>query len=263
MRENTSLSAWRAGEQTIGCWLSLANAYSAEAISKLGFDWVCIDLQHGIIDYTDLAVMLPAISNSDATPIVRVPWNEPYEIMKVLDAGAYGVIVPMVNNRQEAEQAVSSCRYPPEGNRSFGPIRGALYGGKGYAQEANGQLACIAMIETQEGIANVEEIVSTPGLDGIYIGPADLALAMGLPVSGDQPQEEHLEMVKHIHGVCRKHEVAIGIHTSSLEYAQKYLDLGFNFVTLGSESGHMMKNAARELAAARGTTEKKRESTGY
>ena len=91
MRENKSLSAWRRGEQTIGCWLSLANSYSAEAISKLGFDWVCIDLQHGMIDYTDLAQMLPAISNSDATPLVRVPWNEPYEIMKVLDAGAYGV----------------------------------------------------------------------------------------------------------------------------------------------------------------------------
>ena len=263
MRENTALAKWRANEQTIGCWLSMANTYSAEAISKLGFDWVCVDLQHGIIDYTDLANMLPAISNSDATPIVRVPWNEPYEIMKALDAGAYGVIVPMVNNREEALQAVSACRYPPEGNRSFGPIRGALYGGAGYAQEANNQLACIAMIETKEGIEKLEEVVTTPGLDGIYIGPADLALAMGLPVRGDQPQEEHLEMVKHIQSVCRTHNVAIGIHTSSLAYAQKYLALGFNFVTLGSDAGHMTKNAAKELAAARGTQEEQRESTGY
>lgn len=263
MRENKALNAWREDKQTIGCWLSLANTYSAEAISKLGFDWVCVDLQHGMIDYPDLANMLPAISTSDATPIVRVPWNEPYEIMKVLDAGAYGVIVPMVNNREEALQAVSACRYPPEGSRSFGPIRGALYGGRGYAQEANDQIACIAMIETQEGIEKVEEIASTPGLNGIYIGPADLALAMGLPVSGDQPQEEHLEMVKHIQAITKQNGLAIGIHTSSLEYAQKYLELGFNFVTLGSESGHMMKNAAKELAAARGTTEQRRESTGY
>ncbi len=263
MRENKSLNAWRQGEQTIGCWLSMANSYSAEAISKLGFDWVCVDLQHGMIDYTDLAQMLPAISNSDATPIVRVPWNEPYEIMKVLDAGAYGVIVPMVNNRAEARQAVMACRYPPDGNRSFGPIRGALYGGRGYAQEANQQLACIAMIETREGIDNVEEIVSTPGLDGVYIGPADLALAMGLPVRGDQPEEEHLQMVKHIQSVCVQHKVAIGIHTSSLEYAQKYLALGFNFVTLGSDAGHMTKHAAQELAAARGTQQEQRESTGY
>lgn len=263
MRENTSLSAWRRGEQTIGCWLSLANSYTAEAISKLGFDWVCIDMQHGLIDYSDLTSMLPAISSSDATPLVRVPWNEPYEIMKALDAGAYGVIVPMVNNREEAAQAVAACRYPPDGTRSFGPIRAALYGGNGYAQEANDQLACIAMIETVEGIENVEEIVTTPGLDGIYIGPADLALALGLPVSGDQPQAEHLEVVTRIRDVCRQHKVAVGIHTSSLEYAQKYLALGLNFVTLRSESGHMVTNAARELAAARGAQEQQRESTGY
>ena len=263
MRENTSLAAWQRGEQTIGLWLSLANTYSAEAMSKLGFDWVCVDMQHGLIDYTDLVTMLPAISNSDATPLVRVPWNEPYEIMKALDAGAYGVIVPMVNNRKEAEQAVTACRYPPFGNRSFGPIRGALYGGRGYALEANDQIACIAMIETAEGIANADEIMSTSGLNGIYIGPADLALSMGLPAMGDQPQDEHLVVVKELLEKCKAHKIAAGIHTSSLEYAQKYLALGFNFVTLGSDSGHMAKNAARELAAARGTAEAKRESTGY
>ena len=263
MRENSSLAAWQRGEQTIGLWLSLANTYSAEAMSKLGFDWVCIDMQHGLIDYTDLVNMLPAISNSDATPLVRVPWNEPYEIMKALDAGAYGVIIPMVNNRKEAEQAVMACRYPPLGNRSFGPIRGALYGGRGYALEANDQIACIAMIETAEGIANADEIMSTSGLNGIYIGPADLALSMGLPAMGDQPQDEHLVVVKELLEKCRAHKIAAGIHTSSLEYAQKYLALGFNFVTLGSDSGHMAKNAARELASARGTAETKRESSGY
>ncbi len=263
MRENKALSAWRADEQTIGCWLSLANAYSAEAMSRLGFDWVCVDLQHGLIDYTDLVNMLPAISTSDAVPIVRVPWNEPYEIMKVLDAGAYGVIVPMVNNREEAEHAVMACRYPPEGFRSFGPIRGALYGGRGYAVEANNQIACIAMIETAEGREKAEEIITTPGLDGIYIGPADLALSMGLPAMGDQPQPEHLEEVKRLIGLCKKHNVAVGIHTGGIEYTQKYLALGCNFVTLGSDSGHMMKNAVKELAAARGGQAQQRESTGY
>ncbi len=263
MRENTALSAWRRGEQTIGCWLSLANAYSAEAIASLGFDWVCIDLQHGMIDYTDLTNMLPAISTTDTIPLVRVPWNEPYEIMKVLDAGAYGVIVPMVNNRREAEQAVAACRYPPHGNRSFGPIRGALYGGRGYAREANDQLACLAMVETRDGIDNVDEIASTPGLNGIYIGPADLALALGLPPVGDQENDAHREAVERILEACRAHGIAAGIHTSSLEYTQKYLELGFHFVTLGSESGHMMQNAARELAQARGTAQSRRENTGY
>ncbi|NCF33755.1 MAG: 2,4-dihydroxyhept-2-ene-1,7-dioic acid aldolase [Proteobacteria bacterium] len=257
------MSAWRADEQTVGCWLSLANAYSAEAMAHLGFDWVCVDLQHGLIDYTDLTKMLPAISTSNATPIVRVPWNEPYEIMKVLDAGAYGVIVPMINNREEAEQAVMSCRYPPDGFRSFGPIRGALYGGRGYAVEANNQIACIAMIETAEGREKAEEIITTPGLDGVYIGPADLALSMGLPAMGDQPQPEHLEEVKRLIGLCKKHDVAVGIHTGGIEYTQKYWALGCNFVTLGSDAGHIAKNAAKELAAVRGNQEKQRESTGY
>ena len=263
MSENLSLAAWRRGEQTIGCWLSLANTYTAEAIARLGFDWVCIDLQHGMVDYTDLRGMLPAISNTDTTPLVRVPWNEPYEIMKVLDAGAWGVIVPMINNREEAERAVAACRYPPDGQRSFGPMRAALASRMSYAKNANSQIACLAMIETRQGIDNLEEIVSTPGLDGIYIGPADLALALGLPPTGDQPQPEHLEVVKRILAACQQQGIAAGIHTSSLEYTQKYLELGFHFVTLGSESGHMMKNAAKELSAARGTQAVEREPTGY
>lgn len=263
MRENKALAAWRRNEQTIGCWLSMANAYSAEAIASLGFDWVCADMQHGMIDYTDLTYMLPAISSTDAVPLVRVPWNEPYEIMKVLDAGAYGVIVPMINNRQEAEAAVRACRYPPAGQRSFGPIRAALYGRGGYAKEANDQIACLAMIETKEGIDNLQEIVTTPGLNGVYIGPADLALAMGLPVRGDQPEAEHFEMVKKIRQACVDAGIACGIHTSSLEYTQKYLEIGMNFVTLGSDAGHMTKHASTDLAAARGSAVQQGESTGY
>ena len=263
MRENTVLAAWRRNEQTIGCWLSLANAYSAESMASLGFDWVCVDLQHGLIDYADLTHMLPAISTSRAVPIVRVPWNEPYEIMKVLDAGAYGVIIPMVNNRAEAQQAVAACRYPPLGNRSFGPIRAALYGGRGYAQEANGQIACIAMIETREGIDKMEEIITTPGLDGVYIGPADLGLALGLPPIGDTREPVHRAVVERILATCRAHGVAAGIHTSSLEYTQEYLRLGFHFVTLGSEAGFMSQAAASALSKARGTQQEVRENTGY
>jgi 4-hydroxy-2-oxoheptanedioate aldolase len=119
------------------------------------------------------------------------------------------------------------------------------------------------MIETQEGREKAEEIITTPGLDGVYIGPADLALSMGLPAMGDQPQPEHLEEVQRLLALCKKHGVAAGIHTGGIEYTQKYLELGFNFVALGSDSGHMTKHAAKELAAARGTQEQKRESSGY
>ena len=270
MRENSALTAWRNGQQTIGCWLSIDNAYTAELIANLGFDWICVDLQHGLIDYTDLKSILPAISTSQTVPIVRVPWNEPYEIMKVLDAGAYGVIVPMINNAEEAASAVSACRYPPDGLRSFGPVRAALYGGRGYAAESNGQIACIVMIETREGIDNLEEIVSTPGVDGVYIGPSDLALALGLPPTGDNDTPIHAETVAHIQEVCQKHKVAPGIHTSSLSYAQRYLKQGFQFVTLGTDSSFMARAASQELKAARATAadttgepEAERESTGY
>ncbi len=252
MRQNQALAKWRAGQQTIGAWLSLANTHTAEMLAHAGFDWLCIDLQHGLIDYADLTHMLPAISTTDVTPIVRVAANEPSQIMKVLDAGAMGVIVPMVNNRAEAAAAVAACLYPPQGGRSFGPMRAALYGGRGYATEANDQIACIVMIETRDGIDNLEEIVATPGLGGVYIGPNDLALALGLPASGDTDDPLHLETVGRILAACKKHKVPAGIHTGGLAYARIRLEAGFDFVTLGSDAGFMMRAAAADLAAARG-----------
>jgi len=152
MRTNTALAKWRAGEQTIGGWLCLANTHIAEMMANAGFDWLCVDLQHGLLDYQDLLHMLPAISTTETIPIVRVSGNDPSEIMKVLDAGALGVIVPLINSREEALAAISACRYPPEGTRSFGPTRAAMYGGRDYAKEANNEIACIAMIETEQGI---------------------------------------------------------------------------------------------------------------
>ena len=263
MRTNKALAAWRRGERTLGGWLSLSNVHTAETMASLGFDWLCIDLQHGLLDCKDLHHMLPAISTTDTTPLVRVPWNEPYEIMKALDAGAYGVIVPMINNRAEAQQAVAACRYPPAGQRSFGPIRAALYGGKGYAQRANAEIACVAMIETAEGIEKVEEIVATPGLDGIYIGPSDLALGLGLAPTGDNADPTHAETVALIQTTCRKHGVAIGIHTSSQAFTRRYLDMGFNLVTITSDLRAMLRAAGEDLAAARRSSAQQREETGY
>lgn len=263
MRENTALTAWRANEQTVGGWLSIGNAYTAETMANLGFDWLCVDMQHGMLSYDDLKYMLPAISTTATIPIVRVPWNEPYEIMKALDAGAYGVIVPMVNNREEALQAVSACRYPPDGQRSFGPIRGAMYGGRGYADEANTQIACIAMVETAEGIENLEEIATTPGLDAIYIGPSDLSYALGLKPVGQFEEQIHIDTVAKILDACRRAGIAAGIHTNSLDYTKRYLEQGFNIVTLGADGGFMSRMAAKELAEAKQTKEAAREQSGY
>lgn len=254
MKPNHFLRAVRANQQTIGAWLSLDSSFAAEAMAHAGFDWVCLDMQHGMLDYNDIKIMLPAISNTDTIPLVRVPWNEPYEIMKALDAGAYGVVVPMVNNREEAERAVSACRYPPQGNRSFGPLRAAMHAGAGYVEEANSELACIVMIETEEALQNLDEIMSTPGVDAVYIGPSDLAYALGLAPTGDNNEPLHVETVNRIFETAKKHGIGAGIHTGSVEYSKRYLEQGFHMVTLGQDSGFMTRLARRELAQVRKDT---------
>jgi 4-hydroxy-2-oxoheptanedioate aldolase len=263
MRKNTALATWRAGGQTVGGWLSLANTHTAELMAHAGFDWLCIDLQHGLLDYGDLRAMLPAISTTDTIPIVRVSGNDPREIMKVLDAGALGVIVPLVNTRAEAEAAVSACRYPPLGGRSFGPIRAALYGGPGYIAEANDEIACIVMIETRDGVANLEEIITTPGLGGVYIGPGDLGYALGLPPVGAIDEPAHIETMGKILATCKRHGVPVGAHTTGLAETRRRLKEGYNFLTLGADAGFMIQAASADLAAVRETQGKARESTGY
>jgi len=252
MRQNLALAKWRRGEPSVGAWLSLGNVHTAELLANAGFDWVVVDLQHGLIEYGDLLRMLPAISTTDTTPLVRVSGNNLPEINKVLDAGAMGVIVPLVNTAEQAAAAVSACRYPPDGTRSFGPTRAALYGGRGYAAEANGQIACIAMIETQEGLDNLEAIVATPGLGGVYVGPSDLALSLGLPPRGDTDEPRHLAAVEQILAACKRAKVPAGIHTGGLEWTERRLAMGFDFVTLSNDIGFMMQAVTADLAAVRG-----------
>jgi len=251
MRQNAALAKWRRGEPSVGAWLSLGNVHTAELIANAGFDWVVVDLQHGLIEYGDLLRMLPAISTTDTTPLVRVSGNNLPEINKVLDAGAMGVIVPLVNTPEQAAAAVSACRYPPDGTRSFGPTRAALYGGRGYAAEANGQIACIAMIETQEGLDNLDAIVATPGLGGVYVGPSDLALSLGLPPRGDTDEPRHLAAVEQILAACKRAKVPAGIHTGGLEWSRRRLAMGFDFVTLGTDAGFMMQAVTADLTAVR------------
>jgi 4-hydroxy-2-oxoheptanedioate aldolase len=251
MRQNAALAKWRRGEPSVGAWLSLGNVHVAEMIANAGFDWICVDLQHGLIEYGDLLRMLPAISTTETTPLVRVASNNLPEINKVLDAGAMGVIVPLVNTAEQAAAAVSACLYPPDGTRSFGPTRAAMWGGRGYAQEANGQIACIVMVETQEGLDNLDAIVATPHLGGVYVGPADLALSLGLPARGDTDEPRHLAAVERILAACKRQRVPAGIHTGSLAWAKRRLAMGFDFVTLGTDAGFMMQAVTADLAAVR------------
>ena len=252
MRENRTLRAWRDGGQTVGAWLSIPSSFTAETMAHAGFDWLCIDMQHGLIDYTDVVHMLTAISTTETVPLVRVPWNDPPTIMKVLDAGAYGVVVPLVNNAEEARRAVFACRYPPDGGRSSGPARATMYAGAGYQAGANSEIACIVMIETAEALDNLDEILSVPGVDAAYIGPSDLAYAIGLTPTGDNDDPKHVETVDRIFEACRRNGVAPGIHTGSVEYTRRYLEQGFQMITLGADRGFMAQRAGADLAAARG-----------
>ena len=235
MRINRVKQLWREGKTAVGGFLSIPHVLSAEAMAHTGLDWLCIDMQHGCIDYSDAVPMLAAISTTAVTPIVRVPWNEPSMIMKVLDAGAYGVIVPMVSNREEAMRAVAACRYPPKGIRSNGPNRAIFYGGADYQKHADNEMLCIVMIETAEGIEKMDEIASTPGIDAVYIGPTDLALALGLPPVMDNDDPRHVATVNRVLETCRKHKVVAAMHTMSSKYTQRYIDQGFQMVMLTSD----------------------------
>ena len=176
---------WAAGNETLGVWLSLPGFVGAEIAASQPVDYVCVDTQHGVIDYQASVSMIQAIELSGGTPIVRVPWNEQGIIGKTLDAGAHGVIVPMVNTRAQAEAVVRSARYTPQGSRSWGPVMAGLRHADN-RQWADATIAVIPMIETAEAISNLDDILSVPGIDAIYVGPADLAISLGLGPSGNE-----------------------------------------------------------------------------
>ncbi len=264
MDQNPLRALWAADKCAINGWLSMPSAVSAEIMANAGWDTLTVDMQHGMVDYQTAVSLMQAAATRNVTPLVRVPWNEPWIMMKVLDAGAYGVIVPLVNNRAEAERAVAACKYPPNGMRSFGPVRAGMYGGPDYAQHANDEIAVIVMIETAEGLANLEEIVTTPGVDCAYIGPADLSYAIGITPFESANSQEHADTVVKIRESCKKAGIAAGIHTASLSQSQQYLKDGFNMVTLGTDTAWMGRLARRELAAARDETHtEKVDPTGY
>ncbi len=236
MRSNTTLQAWREGRQTLGSWVSLANTLVAELMANFDFDWLCVDMQHGLVDFSDVYAMLPAISTTSTTPFVRVPWNEPHIIMKALDAGAYGVIVPMINNAEDAARAVAACKYPPLGARSYGPARAVLYGGPDYGQRANDEIAVVLMIETEQGLAKVDEIAATEGVDCLFIGPSDLSLALGMEAGKGWGQPTFEAAVDSIAAACKRHGIAVGAYTHSPELAAEYLERGFHMVDVMGDS---------------------------
>lgn len=254
MTPNGIKRLWAEGKPVINGWLSIASPFTAEIMAAQGYDSVTIDIQHGVVDYQCAVTMLQAMRASGVTPMARVPWLDPGAIMKVLDAGAYGVICPMVNSRTEAEALVSYMRYPPHGTRSFGPTRANFSAGPGYAKEANDTVLCFAMIETAEAVENLEEIVTTPGLDGVYIGPADLTLGVTngrLAPGFDRTEPEMIEVIKRILMAAHAAGKKAGLHNGSAEYAAKAVGWGFDLVTVSNDVRLMAGAAGASVAKVR------------
>lgn len=240
----------------IGYWVLLDAPVATERLSRVGYDYVVLDGQHGLIGYSGLLNGLMAVSaGGGAVGLVRVEANDPTPIGRALDAGAAGVIVPLVSSAEEAAAAVAAARYPPAGIRSYGPMRSGLRIGPAPAQ-ANAAVVVLAMVETPGGLANVEAIAATPGLDGIYIGPSDLTLAVGGAAPSDPSVSTDLdEALVRIRAACERNGIAAGIHTESGEAAAARLAAGFTFVSVSADLSHLEKAATAHLAVARGRLE--------
>jgi 4-hydroxy-2-oxoheptanedioate aldolase len=252
-----------AGGSVVNGWLAMPSTLSAEIVGLAGYDSVTVDLQHGVIGFDSALPMLQALSATPAIPIVRVPTNDGAQIMRALDAGAYGIICPMISTAEDAQRLVRACRYPPNGDRSFGPARGVLYGGSDYFQHADDAILTIGMIETQMGLDNLDDILSVDGLDGIYIGPNDLSLALGEPPSSEPTAPVVVEAIAHILSRTQVHSKIPGIFCSDGSAAAMRLKQGFRMVTPGNEASILKQAVTQALNTARHLDDSSSAVSGY
>ncbi len=252
MRPNKVKALWKQGKPVATAWLSTADTYVAESMAHVGLDAMVLDMQHGMAIGPDrAATWLQAVATTETTPLVRVPWNEPVFMQWVLDAGAYGVIVPLVNTREEAAKAGGACRYPPLGYRSIGPNRARLAGGSDYAQQANQELICLVMVEDIRTIERLEELTQAPGIDGFYIGPADLALSMGVAPGTYRQDKRHDLACQRVVEVAKAHGLVAGVHCQGPDEALMRFAQGFLFCPIVNDVGAMTAGATAALQTVR------------
>lgn len=250
------------GEPSIGTWLALPSPEAAEYISRLGLDWLVVDTEHNAVDIRTLSHMFMAMASSGIAPMVRIPWNSPENFKRVLDAGAWGVVVPMVNTREEAERAVAAARYPTTGMRSVGGGRHALSfdtSAAEYYGNSDEQVLVVIQIEHIDGVNNAEEIFSVPGIDACFIGPNDLAASMGLGlgVSLESDIPEIVEAIEHVRTTANKHGIAPGIHTSGAAGVNMRIEQGFQFCALASELRYMLGGLSEAISEVNWETSNK------
>jgi len=248
----TFREAWDSGRPTYGGWCSIPSPLAVELMSRAGFDWLCIDLEHGGAQPADLIPLLQAAAVGSTPAFVRVPWNEPGIIMKALDCGAAGVIVPMISSAEDAARAAGACRYPPAGYRSWGPLRAGY--ASGYTPErGNRSVLCAVMIETVEAVAGLDEILSVPGLDAVFVGPADLALSAGLQPGLESEDASQADRLRRVVEACAAHGVVPGIYAGPA--APRRREQGFRMLGVATDAGELSSGVRSALAAARAQPE--------
>ncbi len=263
MKKNNLLNLWKNNEACINTWLSIPNSFTAEAVGKMGWDSITIDMQHGQSDYSTSISMLQSLSNSKSIPLVRVPWSEPGIITKMLDLGVMGIIAPMINTKKECENFVSYCQYPPLGKRSFGPLRAQMVYGSDYYEKANENIISLAMIETKEAIENIDDILSVPNLTGVYVGPGDMCSSYGLKPHFDVKEEPIFSNIKLIVKKAKENGKIAGIHNGSTSYAKEMIKLGYQFVTISSDFRSMSSHLQTVLNDMKNNIEDQSVSSTY
>lgn len=238
-----------AGHPLVGGWCSIASTTSAEVMAEAGFDWICIDAQHGVVNYATVADMITALDYRDVPTLVRVAANDPTEIMRALDIGASGVIVPMINDRDEALRATKACRYPPQGSRSRGYSRRGLGDRAPSIELANRSVVCVLMIETVAGVNAIDDILDVPGISAIFVGPNDLALAYGSAGEASDDHERLSRPLELIVEACERNRVAVGIPCAPGNDLESRIARGFSLVAVATDIG-LLDEAARASAVS-------------
>jgi len=254
MKTNHVRAKLKHGDPSIGTWLTLPDPIAARMMTRVGFDWLTVELEHAPTSFENAACSFAIISASGVVPLARVPWNTGENIKRVLDTGAWGIVVPMVNSRAEAEAAVWAARYAPQGGRTIGGQLHAINfecDPATYYARANDEILVVLMAEHVKSIEHADEIFSVPGIDVVFIGPNDLHNSMGRPPAFESDHREFNDALAHILKIARKYGIAPGIHVADAAAAQRRVAEGFQFVAITSEAG-MMLSKAQEIAQTLG-----------
>lgn len=248
IRENAVKRKLKAGDPATGMWLNIPSLVSAEALATVGWDWLTLDVEHGCMDYETQQAMFLAIASQGCVPLARIPANDPTIIKRTLDAGAMGVVIPMVCSAEEAQAAVEACKYPPDGIRSAGGGRWRYSYGVDFLQRANDEIICIVMIEHQVAVDRAKEILAVPGVDACFIGPNDLSWSMGLK---GQRNDAHAANLLKVRDAGREVGTPTGLHCMSPAEVVERIEQGFQFLACQNDMSMMVTAAADALKHVR------------